>query len=238
MSDEADPYVLWDAAYVLGSLSSTERREYETHLAGCKACRAAVGELSGMPALLTLLSRDEAATLEDGPAEPPPLRPQMLDELVEEVRRRRRRAQRTAWILSAAAAAVIAVGLVFAVRPVLPDHSPASAIALTMTPTTPSELEATVVLTGQRWGTDIEMNCTYHELGGSGPATGDAGDTGDTLAMFIVGRDGKRTQLGTWTAVDGVPASPSGSTSVPIDDIAAVQVVAIDTGDVLAQRNL
>src|SRR5689334_12737371 len=46
-----DPYVLWDAAYVLGSLSSAERREFENHMSACPSCRAAVSELSGMPAL-------------------------------------------------------------------------------------------------------------------------------------------------------------------------------------------
>ncbi len=27
---ENDPYAMWDAAYILGSLSSNDRREYET----------------------------------------------------------------------------------------------------------------------------------------------------------------------------------------------------------------
>jgi anti-sigma factor RsiW len=30
-----DPYSTWDAAYVLGSLSSSDRREYENHLSVC-----------------------------------------------------------------------------------------------------------------------------------------------------------------------------------------------------------
>ena len=30
-----DPYAMWDAAYVLGSLSGNERREFEAHLATC-----------------------------------------------------------------------------------------------------------------------------------------------------------------------------------------------------------
>ena len=46
-------YALWDAAYVLGSLSSTERHEYEAHLSSCPSCREAVAELTGMPALLS-----------------------------------------------------------------------------------------------------------------------------------------------------------------------------------------
>ena len=38
----ADPYAMWDAAYVLGSLSSAERREYEAHLVTCRQCRSLV----------------------------------------------------------------------------------------------------------------------------------------------------------------------------------------------------
>ena len=47
-----DPYAMWDAAYVLGSLSGHERREFEAHMATCPQCREAVAELSGIPALL------------------------------------------------------------------------------------------------------------------------------------------------------------------------------------------
>ena len=45
---EDDAYALWDAAYVLGSLSGSERREFEAHMATCPSCRAAVSELSGI----------------------------------------------------------------------------------------------------------------------------------------------------------------------------------------------
>ena len=46
-------YATWDAAYVLGSLSSADRREFEAHLSGCPICSQSVGELSGIPALLS-----------------------------------------------------------------------------------------------------------------------------------------------------------------------------------------
>jgi hypothetical protein len=58
-----DHYAEWDAAYVLGALSPSDRRAYERHLAECDACRAAVAELAGMPGLLSSLSPAHAEAL-------------------------------------------------------------------------------------------------------------------------------------------------------------------------------
>ena len=235
---DRDPYEMWDAAYVLGSLSSSERREYEAHLSGCAPCRAGVSELSGMPALLAMLGPDEVASIDEGGLEPPPIRAELLDEVLFKVRSRRRRARWVTWTVGVAAAAVLVVGMVLAIRPVqlgvTPNDAGSSAVALNMTPTaTPSEFDATVVLRSEGWGTHVEMTCTYREDGGAR-----AGDGGDKLAMYAVGRDGTRVQLATWMAVQGATASPSGSTSMPVGEIAAVQVVSADTGDVLLQRSL
>lgn len=111
----AHKYETWDAAYVLGSLSPADRREFESHLGECLLCRRAITELSGVPALLShldhdvLASFDEVAEIPGIPAaQAPP--PQLLPTLLATVRRRRRRA-RLGWISSAAAAAVLAVGV-------------------------------------------------------------------------------------------------------------------------------
>jgi AAA ATPase domain/Putative zinc-finger len=69
---DGDKYALWDAAYVLGSLSETDRREFEAHLPGCRNCRDAVAELSGMPALLSLLDLDDVTEEGDRVAVLPP----------------------------------------------------------------------------------------------------------------------------------------------------------------------
>lgn len=61
--DDDDHYAKWDAAYVLGSLSAGDRREFETHLAHCPACRGAIAELSAVPALLAQLDRNESAAI-------------------------------------------------------------------------------------------------------------------------------------------------------------------------------
>ena len=55
-----DPYREWDAAYVLGALPPGERREFEEHLATCDACRAAVGEIAGLPGLLGQVPVEDA----------------------------------------------------------------------------------------------------------------------------------------------------------------------------------
>src|ERR1700753_2641377 len=69
---DSHDYAQWDAAYVLGSLSAADRREFEAHLEECPACREAVAELSGIPALLSLLSLDEVVDQDDHIAVRPP----------------------------------------------------------------------------------------------------------------------------------------------------------------------
>jgi hypothetical protein len=69
---DGDKYAQWDAAYVLGSLSEMDRREFDAHLSECGKCRDAVAELSGMPALLSLLDLDDVTDEDDRVAIRPP----------------------------------------------------------------------------------------------------------------------------------------------------------------------
>ncbi len=55
MNDRADDIHEWDAAYVLGSLSATDRALFEAHLEGCDACMRSLAELSGLPGVLRML---------------------------------------------------------------------------------------------------------------------------------------------------------------------------------------
>ena len=238
---ESDEYLLWDAAYVLGSLSDADRGEYEAHLRGCQSCRRSVDQLSGIPALLGQLTLDEVAAIDDGASEAlPPLSSRVLTSLLDKVSHRRRNARLVRWTVVAAAAAVMVFGVLAGVQFHLgaPASVPrrADASALTMTPVAPTELTATVKMTGHGWGTQIDMNCTYRaEAGNSGP---DGDDHLGKLAMVVVGRDGSHERLATWMAVEGVRATPGGSTSTPIDQIAAVQIVSANTGNVLLQRTV
>lgn len=234
-----DRYTLWDAAYVLGSLSTGERAEYEAHLGNCVSCRAAVAELSGTPALLGLLGREDATTLGDDLPGPPAMRPELLESLLSKVSRRRRRGRLLTWTMAAAAVLVVAVfiGVQTNPAPPVPLAPQPTASGLPMAPVAPTTLKATVTLVAQRWGTNIEMACTY----GTEPDDSELDHTrdgGDKLAMVVVARDGSRSQLATWMAPVGVTALPTGSTSMTADDIASVQVVSAGTGEVFLQRDL
>ncbi len=230
-----DRYLTWDAAYILGSLSSGERHEYETHLATCPRCRAAVAELSGIPALLAQLDPEEVEALDDAQPEPPPLRPEIRDSLVDTVRWRRRRSR---WVTSAAvamAAALLAVGLVIAIRPEtvgLQSGTPqASAPSLEMTKVAETPINASIAMTGYGWGTRIDMACTYGDWGRRDAPP-------QSLGMVVVGRDGSHTEVATWLGLSGATALPSATTPMQMNEIAAVQLVSSDSGEVLLEKNL
>lgn len=232
---DGDRYLTWDAAYVLGSLSSSDRLEYETHLETCERCRSAVAELGGLPALLARLDLEDVVSLDEEPAETPPLRPEVLETILDKVRWRRRRSR---WLTSAAvglAAALLAVGLVIAVRPGVvglqsnPPQAAGSGVA--MTKVAPTPINATISLTGYGWGTRIDMACTYGDWGQRDAPP-------QSLGMVVVGRDGTHTQVATWLGLSGATALPSANTPMPVDEIAAVQLVSADDGKVLLEKHL
>jgi hypothetical protein len=231
-----DRYVTWDAAYVLGSLTSNERREYEAHLETCARCRAAVSELSGVPALLAMLDLEDVRALDEEPPETPPLRPEVLDSILDKVRWRRRRSR---WLTSAAvgvAAALLAVGVVIAIRPEivgLENYAPQETIqGMDMTKVSDTPINASISLTGFGWGTRIDMACSYGNWGQS------ANIPPQNLGMVVVGRDGSRTEVATWLGLSGATALPSATTPMQKDEIAAVQLVSPDNGKVLLERHL
>ncbi len=227
-----DPFALWDGAYVLGALSASDKLQYESHLSACKACRNAVAELTGIPPLLGLLDPEEVRAIEENRPEPP-LRPEVLDSLLAKVRRRRRWSRRATAGVAALAAALLAVGLVIIARPEivgLQRQEPAP-VALAMEQVVPSPVTASVSLTGMEWGTQIDMTCSYGSYA-------DRDQKGGTFALVVVGRDGSRTEAATWRAEPNQSVTLGAATSLPVDQIATVQLVSTDNSQMLLQRNL
>lgn len=72
-----DEFAEWDAAYVLGALSSADRERFERHLEECPRCREGVAQLAGMPGLLAQVSPAEALAM-GTPVEPSSAPPETL----------------------------------------------------------------------------------------------------------------------------------------------------------------
>ena len=227
-----DRYATWDAAYVLGSLSSDERLEYEAHLADCPRCQAAVAELSGIPALLAHLDPEEVEALDDIEPEGPP--PELRDSLLAKVAWRRRRSRIVTSVALAAAAAVLAVALVIGVWPRvfgLGSEPQPTGTVLAMDKVAETPINATVTMTDYAWGTRIDMACTYGDWGSRDAPP-------QSLGMVVVGRDGSHNEVATWLGLSGATALPSANTPKPMSEIAAVQLVSTDDGKVLLETNL
>ena len=159
-------YATWDAAYVLGSLSTTDRREFESHLSGCDTCSRAVRDLAGMPGLL---GRLDPEIFDEGDPEPAPdtLLPRLIDAMH---RGQRRRTWFTAG-LAAAAAVVITVGGALVLEhdgSAAPEATPPTASATVAAPSTtvamkPVEAQPddrSVAFTTVGWGTRVDLTCS------------------------------------------------------------------------------
>lgn len=234
MTIAEDCYPTWDAAYLLGALAGDERRQYEDHLTDCERCRSAVAELSGIPGLLAMLTLDEVSALDDEQPDPP-LRPEVLQSVLDKVRWRRRRSR---WVTSAAvglAAAVLAAGLVIAIRPetigLQNGTSQHTAQMLEMTKVSDTPINASIAVSGYGWGTRIDMACSYGDWGSRDAPP-------QNLGMVVVGRDGSRSEIATWLGLSGATALPSGTTPMPLEEIAAVQMVSSPDGKVLLEKTL
>jgi hypothetical protein len=92
-------------------------------------------------------------------------------------------------------------------------------------------INATITMTGFGWGTRIDMACTYGDWGQRDAPP-------QSLGMVVVGHDGSRNQIATWLGLSGATALPSANTPMQVHEIAAVQLVSPDDGQVLLERHL
>jgi len=246
-----DRYADWDAAYVLGSLSGAERREYEEHLEGCPSCRSAVAELAGMPGLLARVPAHEAIALDSLDeevlrAEPPASLMPVLPASEEE------RGRWGGWrVTAAAAAAALVIGGVggYALsaatgggeRPPL-AVSPSGGTRLAFSPVRPSAMTAVVDLTPAAGGTRVQVECQYAATGPS--PTRSAGAKGYDPAgawadysVWVVDRHGKAVLGTTWTARPDKVMRPSTVSGLAPDEIAAVEIRLVDTGQTVMRAD-
>jgi anti-sigma factor RsiW len=219
-----DRYAEWDAAYVLGALSSGERLEFEAHLERCDECAASVAELAGMPGVLARLDRPSAEALRDLPAEPPgaPVHAGAVAHLARRVHRRRR------LVALAGAAAVVASalgGAALGSQPVGP--APA---ATRLAPVHGSAVSAELTATAVPWGTKLFWSCSYPEEAGGAYAS--AG-----YRLVVTTTAGRAETVATWAAHGEGASGLAAATSIPRSAMRAVEI-RTDAGAVLARADL
>jgi hypothetical protein len=216
----------WDSAYVLGALSPAERHEYEEHLESCESCRRSVAELTPIPGLLARLAPERASALLDEPStESDRPRPELLEAVRREGRRRRIRRTRVRLALAAAAVLVVLTAILVPLA-LLGSGRDAQTVAFVAVRDVP--VSATATMTSVGWGTRIELDCRYGDVEAS-----DAPDDGWPYALYVVDRDGNRSEVSSWRATPGKTARLAAATALGIDDIASLEVRAIGSGDML-----
>ena len=256
MNDDLDAsahetFADWDASYVLGALSPSDRRAYERHLSGCDICRDAVADLAGMPGLLGVLSREEAEELLDDDSDELPAT--ALSELAGAVRRSRLRRR----AFTAAAAVVLLAGgaafggvLLGRDGPQDPAAVPSASASISpsgsagtdvrtvdLQPVGSVDLWAQLVVTPTAWGTKLQWSCHYPpKPGQSPPAQAPRGSV--TYDLVLVGRDGARTVAGSWTWSGGETLGLDASSAVPINDVERVEITLVGKKTAIAAASL
>ena len=217
MIEQPDPFVDYDAAYVMGALDPPDRRAFEAHLTTCHRCTTAVSELAGMPGLLAQLDTAQVLAPRATP-EPPP--DTLLPRMALALKRERRRRRALTGLVGAAAAACLVTGIVLAAGAVnnSPGDTTASGPTLTMTKVVDVPVTASVRLDSVGWGTRVDMACTYLKDASTGESR--------TYRLVVVPRDGGEIQqVAQWSALPGKTVNLAGSTDLKPDQIQDVRLL-------------
>jgi len=214
----SDPFAEDAGAYVLGALSDADRTAFAEHLRGCAECRQAVADVEDLPGLLALVPAE-------GPVDPPA---SVLSGLLAEVERleqadqlaARRAARGRRWWTGAGLAAAAAAGVVLSGQLVpMPwtEGGPVVVAAATTTVPLTSEsdvpITASVDLTAVRWGTKVDVTCSY-QVGQGGQYA-----SGAEYALIVYDDAGGTEEVATWTVVPGVEMNVPAATATPLDQI-------------------
>jgi hypothetical protein len=215
----------WDAAYVLGALSPSDRRVFEAHLEGCALCRTAVAEVVPVAGLLSRVDPERAQSLRDDPASAP-IRPQpgLRDALVRRGVADRRRRRLRAGVLALAAAVVVAAAVAV---PLSLSRSIDHVQTVAMEDVAGVPLEATVGLDQVGWGTRIDLDCAYGRGGAEAPAEG------WPYVLVVTGADGAANVVSSWRAKPDTTARLSAGTALDVADIRSIEIQSMTTGAVL-----
>ncbi len=232
MNESVDKYREWDAAYVLGALSTDDRREYERHLSGCASCTSSVAEFAGMPGLLMKIDANTAQTLatttENENVFALPLEP--IQSLARAALKRKASLQkRMAAGLAVAASFIMVIG--FLVGSQLNSGTnragdPASTVALgvkvSMVALEKNSMVVDMRMASKRWGTQFSWNCIY----GNGEVSA---TKPESYNLVITDTAGVSTTVASWGQAGTDAKGLVASTGIPISKIKTIEIQYADT---------
>jgi hypothetical protein len=214
----SDPYREWDAAYLLGALSTKDRQSYEEHLRSCADCSAAVASLNDVPQVLAALPAERA--LATVTADPPNLLPGLVRNVQRERRRQRIRFGAIATAIGVAAAVIGALVMI----PLTREEPEGDYVVLAQTVS--SKLSADARLVPEPWGTTIEISCRYDEL--AMPSERARG-----YELYVTDKSGKVELIASWTSAPGTTVKPAATTRLQRNEIQALDIRSSESGRVL-----
>jgi hypothetical protein len=223
----------WDAAYILGALSTDDRRAFERHLATCPECSASLAELAGLPGILSKLSSEDAVAVLAPPEEfavDDHLRdqdhaPGLVQRLAVAAQRRKRRIRLG---MLAAAVAVVALFTVGGIA-IVSSQVPTAAV-VAMAPVHQKAITASLQVTKKGWGTSFSWSCSYHD----GNWTG----TPVSYDLVVVTKSGRESTVATWSTAGEHASGLAASTAIPTADIRSVEIRLTGTTTPLLRENL
>ena len=234
MSTDHAQFADWDAAFILGALSPSDRRRFEAHLLECQKCRDAIVDTAPTIGLLARLVPERAQSLLDAgeaqPGEGPDLarRSEVIAIGVGESRRRRR----LWWTGGLTAAAAVIVAIVLAVSlSMTPAVRGSQRVALE--PVVDVPLTASVELVDVAWGTRLELLCSYAE-----EPDDDGSAKSWPYALTVIAADGTPSDVSSWVALPGSTARIGAGTALDRADIAAIEIRSLTSGKVLMRAEL
>jgi len=187
-------------AYVLGGLSSDDRRRLEEHLPECPACTSELSRYAVVPALLHVAPAPvtELQASEDS-----------LPRLISVARQRRATRRRLRWMLAAAATVLVLAGVASGMLLLGQDIGPQpTAVIATFNGNTVGE----AVLAPKTWGTEVRLDLNYPPRGPQ-PYT-----------AWAVARDGHQEQTATWNTPPDGHCKVTGATSIRRDELDRIEV--------------
>ena len=227
----------WNAAYILGALSTEDRLAYEEYLAANPKRAAALTEFAGLPGVLNVLTPQEALALDalagEGTGQTRPL--DLMPSLARAAAKRQKRSRRIVIaVVGTTAAVFLAVG-VFVTAVVVGTGATPSPIGATpplqgMAQTDRGGISASLAVTAKAWGTRLDWKCQYTKAWSKNATSYD---------LVITTDDGKQTPVASWSPSSGDEASGlAAATSIATSQIRRIDIRVSGTATPLAETTL